>query len=533
MKSGRSDGRNHVTGSAFSPIHRSRDVNNQKAEVPDHCLYDSSYVKRRTVPNAVVPSTAAVNGQSQDHDHVTVEWTSEENSGVARCSVNSSSTSTISDATDSRRGSSFWDTQSMTLHSTASRPPPLSDRRRQTNPPRELDRNGSASKHDGPTPTICANGFCLREVDALTQSRRHDPVSDDSLFRQFAWDDKISKQSTADGFAGRLDPVCDVASGISWQSGTLDTFHISDANSRTVDSKLMDPERRLAERDMELRTLRKTMERNETAMLRVMDDRKIAWETVLARCRADWERRVEDHRDRCERTEYLLKADIVRLESENESLRRRAGEERELKVELKTARASINRLSAELELKHAEIRQLRATVGRHQTPATHCACSVDTGSHQHTVTSSDNGTTPATVTRPSALWDKVSTYSQAKKIITSDYYGGDLHASGDVTSADEVARLREEMTLTANELDSSRRQFDEERRRWTTEKERVITYQKHLQLNYVQMARRSAALETERHQLISELAMAEQYKFAGGPEKTMTVRNAYLDVSHC
>jgi len=114
----------------------------------------------------------------------------------------------------------------------------------------------------------------------------------------------------------------------------------------------------------------------------------------------------------------------------------------------------------------------------------------------------------------------------------NDYHhGNQVPASGNVTSANEMTRLREEMAFIVNELECTRRHFDEERCRWTMEKERVIAYQKHLQVQYVQVARRSITLEMERacmmHQLISELAMT----FTVGSTGEMTTVYAHLDES--
>ena len=396
-------------------------------------------------------------------------WPLRAYSYMSRSLFNSFSTTTKPDAYVARRGPSFRDAQVTTAQDTARRPPPYTNM--QVTSPRPLHQNGPPNKHAGFMTTTSINDRC---------------------------------------------------------QGNIDSFQINNVDSGTTGCQLTNLERRLSERHVEVRTLRETMERNEIAMLRVIDDRKRAWESELAQCRAQWEQSIQDHRDRCEGTEHLLKADIARLQRENASLR--AGEE-ELEHELKTARTSVNRLCAELEYKHAEISELRAAIDKRQTPATHCACSVDIGNRRHAVMSSDDGATGTAVTQPPTHWEKVSNTAQIEEGITFENH----HVDQVLASADEVCRLRKEIASVVNELDSTRQQFDEERRRWTMEKERVTTYQKLLQRNCVQMVQRCAALEMERHQLISQLAMAVpvQYTAVGGPDETTTVLDIDLGESQC
>jgi len=504
--------------SAFGVVQRSRDVNNQttqapvavQLDTPDHCHYD--LYKQHIGPGAVVSSS----GLRRE----TPDWPSRGCSSVLRSSFSASSTARKSDAIVAHRGPSpSWDPESTIPQNDAPRPPLRGDPYRQTVPRRTLHGSGTgpSSNRVDPAPTAHIRRCHQGDVDSLTKSGRDECFDDGRSFQTSGRSDEVSTQARLDGRRVHfLDPV----GGIPRQSDDVGTPRINHVHSEAVARQLADLTRRLAERDAELRTLRKTMEHNEMAMLKVTDDRRRAWQSELAGCRAQWERSVQDHRDRCERSEYLLRAEIARLERENASLR--AGEEREL--ELKTARDRVDRLTAELELKRAEICELRAVVDKRQTTDTHCACSVDTGSHQRALTSSDDDTTHAVATQPAAHLETVSTDSRHGELITSDDYRGNQTSSpGNITTSNEVDRLREEISFIINELCSARQQFDEERRRWTMEKERVITYQKYLQLNYVQMVRRTEALQVKRNQLITELAMA------GGAPGQMT----YFHESYC
>lgn len=64
----------------------------------------------------------------------------------------------------------------------------------------------------------------------------------------------------------------------------------------------------------------------------------------------------------------------------------------------------------------------------------------------------------------------------------------------------EVEKLREE-------LQNKCKQFEHERLTWLQEKEKVLRYQRQLQMNYVQMFRRTRALEAEVESLTIELEL--------------------------
>lgn len=65
----------------------------------------------------------------------------------------------------------------------------------------------------------------------------------------------------------------------------------------------------------------------------------------------------------------------------------------------------------------------------------------------------------------------------------------------------------EEVEDLKQELDRRTKQFENERRTWAQEKEKVLRYQRQLQMNYVQMYRRSRALESEIENLTVELEL--------------------------
>ncbi len=73
----------------------------------------------------------------------------------------------------------------------------------------------------------------------------------------------------------------------------------------------------------------------------------------------------------------------------------------------------------------------------------------------------------------------------------------------------EIDELKVELSRLKMEMERTCEQFEHERVQWLEEKNKVIRYQKHLQLNYVQMYRKNKMLETEVEQLMVELENRE------------------------
>lgn len=69
------------------------------------------------------------------------------------------------------------------------------------------------------------------------------------------------------------------------------------------------------------------------------------------------------------------------------------------------------------------------------------------------------------------------------------------------------ADFRREVDHLRAELDGRKKEFEKERLIWAQEKEKVLRYQRQLQMNYVQMYRRTRALEDEVESLTIELEL--------------------------
>lgn len=93
--------------------------------------------------------------------------------------------------------------------------------------------------------------------------------------------------------------------------------------------------------------------------------------------------------------------------------------------------------------------------------------------------------------------------------------------NSDICLSKEVDRLRQELSEERNE-------FEQERVTWAQEKEKVLLYQRQLQLNYVQMFRRTRTLEAEVESLTLELELETKT----GRATSATKQIPAIDMAH-
>ena len=82
-----------------------------------------------------------------------------------------------------------------------------------------------------------------------------------------------------------------------------------------------------------------------------------------------------------------------------------------------------------------------------------------------------------------------------------------IEDAADDISANEEKHSCVELEKITKELEAKKKEFEKERLIWAQEKEKVLRYQRQLQMNYVQMYRRTRALEDEVESLTIELEL--------------------------
>lgn len=177
-------------------------------------------------------------------------------------------------------------------------------------------------------------------------------------------------------------------------------------------------------KEAELRRLRETMERNETAIVAVLEERRRGWAAQMTAARHEWALKLRCQQQAAFRAEQSLLLQLLRLQQDNRALRR--GDE------LRASRSRVDELEWAL----------------------------------HERSSNDAALT---------------------------------------TQLEACDAAEAEVSGARAALDAQRAEFERERERWLDEKRRVIDYQKQLQLNYVQMARKNRVLEADVQQLTAEI----------------------------
>ena len=219
------------------------------------------------------------------------------------------------------------------------------------------------------------------------------------------------------------------------------------------DSGVGELEALLRVKDGVIEQLRETMARNETAIIETYTQKQQNWTMHLQQVHAEWQRRLRAEQRRSYETEQELLQQLFQLRQDSDAaLHRRVSPERNdasdrVTRQLQVVTEMYEKTKQELESTRRQLNRVRLDAG--------------------------GGGGGEMVKR--GLND-----------------GGEMVKRGVLSAAEaEIARLKKVLTS--------------EREQWLDEKDKVVRYQKHLQLNYVQMYRKNQSLESEVEQLTLEL----------------------------
>ncbi|KAJ3665203.1 hypothetical protein Zmor_000709 [Zophobas morio] len=325
------------------------------------------------------------------------------------------------------------------------------------------------------------------------------------------------------------------------------------------DSGVSELEAALRDRDSELAYLRQTMEHNEQVIFRVYQEKEKVWERELRRLKSVHENRLrasaqkalkleqmlmmqtyqlqqdkkrlcaETQRANCqserlrqevtalrgrlEETEWglcqktgeisLLKSQLKDYQNEQTSkcqeLLQLRNEQREFREQLDLRDTEITEIRKQSEEKDNEIQNLKQELARlHSKSQSDVSCSDSLSETERLKAEirelreelSDMSLTEYEGTEPGR--------SQRTPLSEEDIEIQRLN--GTECSCPELEKLREEIEMKTKD-------FENERVVWAQEKEKVLRYQRQLQMNYVQMYRRTRALEAEVESLTIELEL--------------------------
>ena len=237
-------------------------------------------------------------------------------------------------------------------------------------------------------------------------------------------------------------------------------------------------------KEAELRRLRETMERNETAIVAVLEERRRGWAAQMTAARHEWALKLRCQQQAAFRAEQSLLLQLLRLQQDNRALRR--GDE------LRASRSRVDEL--EWALHERSSNDAALTTQLEACDAARRVAAADADQLRVRLAAADAELATARAEARSALERSAAAERRAA---AAEDAAGRAAASGDAAEA-EVSGARAA-------LDAQRAEFERERERWLDEKRRVIDYQKQLQLNYVQMARKNRVLEADVQQLTAEI----------------------------
>lgn len=285
------------------------------------------------------------------------------------------------------------------------------------------------------------------------------------------------------------------------------------------DSGVGELEAMLREKDIELQMLRDRMERNELAMMQVFEEKQQNWQMEVGDVIHDWQLKLRSHQQKAFRTEQGLLLQIFKLQQDNKNLRQsldRANESSgqtfgSVEDDLKTVQARLEELVWEQRQASGEIEllksQLKSAVEEASTKSMELISAQLLLKDGEIEIDCKNAEIHRLLTDLNQMKRELNEINEQKlglecrlqKFESSVEYGstqGSLNAS---------EALRVELSIVHRELEGLRIALERERNQWFEEKTKVINYQKHLQLNYVQMARKNKMLEVEVQQMSAEL----------------------------
>ena len=191
----------------------------------------------------------------------------------------------------------------------------------------------------------------------------------------------------------------------------------------------------------------------------------------------------------------------ARAEELNWELQQRSGEISLLKSHLKDEKDQMSSRNAELVTLRARVKELTEERNRFREDAQHLDSELARMREQFENTKQElESELDKSREEIESLKEK---YTQEK--LSADQGQHELVAEQTARHEEQLAALASELTETRKRLTELEGEFTQERTRWLTEKDKVIRYQKHLQLNYIQAMRKNKLLEDDVEQLTLEL----------------------------
>ena len=281
-------------------------------------------------------------------------------------------------------------------------------------------------------------------------------------------------------------------------------------------------------------------------MLQVYEEKRQNWAMQLKEVVVEWERRLRHHQQKSFKMEQALLLQLFKLQQERKTLRldveqlrpekeRSAKKVAELEADLRGVKRTLEEQQWDTVQKSGEVSLLKAQLKEAKEEASNKtndligvksqlkeAQSLQEGREKegHKVKAEVTRLTQEASNMRSELEHLRREISRPKcdRFIQTD----ESHVSHGVTATGApvapprthtdstategaVAKLKAELREYKMHQSGLKQTYEAEKHQWLVEKDKVINYQKHLQLNYVQMFRKNKMLELEMEQLMVEL----------------------------
>ncbi|XP_056631927.1 leucine zipper putative tumor suppressor 2 homolog isoform X1 [Diorhabda sublineata] len=331
------------------------------------------------------------------------------------------------------------------------------------------------------------------------------------------------------------------------------------------DSGISELEAALRDRDSELAYLRQTMEHNEQVIFRVYQEKEKVWERELKRLKSVQDSRLRVSSQKVLKLEQMLMMQTYQMQQEKKrfcsDIQRSNMQCDRLRQEVTTLKGRLEETEWGLCQKTGEISLLKSQLKELQMDQTSkCQELIQFRTEQRDLRNKLEQKDDEIQTLKSQASSKEEEIKQLKELITKiklipshDSETTNENREDTEKLKAEIRELREELSELSlkdyshvepgrnkgnyitedgieeveiqningyhqedndseleklrEELAAKNKQFENERRTWIQEKEKVLRYQRQLQMNYVQMFRRTRALEAEIESLTVELEL--------------------------
>ncbi|XP_065157817.1 leucine zipper putative tumor suppressor 2 homolog isoform X2 [Atheta coriaria] len=309
---------------------------------------------------------------------------------------------------------------------------------------------------------------------------------------------------------------------------SVGTGSLLDLTPSPSDSGVSELEAALRDRDSELAYLRQTMEHNEQVIFRVYQEKERTWERELRRFKGLHEQNIRTSSQRVFKLEQMLMMQNYQHQQEKKRLcaeAQRAGAQTDrlsqevkiLKDRLEETEWNLCQKTGEISLLKSQLKDIQNEHNSRGQEAIQARNECRQAQEDLTAAKQHIASLEAAMIQkdldlevlraqlageePERLRKEIDELrEELSEVSMSEYEGleaGRAPRTQRLQALDELRR----------ELDQRQGDFEKERVVWAQEKEKVLRYQRQLQMNYVQMYRRTRSLEAEVESLSIELEL--------------------------